>query len=218
MNETAKKSNGSATERNFAAGEFIFEEGEIGNVAYVVVEGTVEICKTSGGELLVLQELKKDALFGEMAIIDKSPRSASARAATDAVVREVNDKALMAHIKKAPDVALNMMYRLASYVRTSNKNLESSVFESGPAVGKEGEDSLPTTSGEGREKYDRDIEEVINELPPHYKAITLLRHDQQLSYEEIAEVLSLPLGTVKARIHRARQQIQQMLAVRSYEI
>ena len=62
------------------------------------------------------------------------------------------------------------------------------------------------------------LDEVINELPPHYKAITLLRHDQQLSYEEIAEVLSLPLGTVKARIHRARQQIQRLLAARSYEI
>jgi len=62
------------------------------------------------------------------------------------------------------------------------------------------------------------LAEVINELPPHYKAITLLRHDQQLSYEEIAEILSLPLGTVKARIHRARHQIQQLLAVRSYDI
>jgi len=62
------------------------------------------------------------------------------------------------------------------------------------------------------------LEEVISELPPHYRAITLLRHDQQMSYEEIADVLSLPLGTVKARIHRARQQIQQMLAVRSYDI
>ncbi len=62
------------------------------------------------------------------------------------------------------------------------------------------------------------LDEVIGDLPPHYRVITLLRHDQQLSYEEIAETLSLPLGTVKARIHRARQQIQQMLAVRSYDI
>jgi len=62
------------------------------------------------------------------------------------------------------------------------------------------------------------LEEVISELPPHYRAITLLRHDQQLSYEEIAGILQLPLGTVKARIHRARNQIQQMLAARSYDI
>ncbi|MBD3221844.1 sigma-70 family RNA polymerase sigma factor [bacterium] len=62
------------------------------------------------------------------------------------------------------------------------------------------------------------LEEVIAELPPHYRVITLLRHDQQLSYEEIAESLQLPLGTVKARIHRARNMIQQMLESRKYEI
>ncbi|MBE0564357.1 MAG: sigma-70 family RNA polymerase sigma factor [Krumholzibacteria bacterium] len=62
------------------------------------------------------------------------------------------------------------------------------------------------------------LEEVIAELPPHYKAITLLRHDQQLSYEEIADVLGLPLGTVKARIHRARNLVQQMLKARAYDI
>jgi len=62
------------------------------------------------------------------------------------------------------------------------------------------------------------LEEVIADLPPHYRAITLLRHDQQLTYEEIAEILQLPLGTVKARIHRARSQIQQMLSARAYDI
>lgn len=62
------------------------------------------------------------------------------------------------------------------------------------------------------------LTEVIADLPPHYKAITLLRHDQQLSYEEIAEILHLPLGTVKARIHRARNMIQQMLKARAYDI
>jgi len=62
------------------------------------------------------------------------------------------------------------------------------------------------------------LEEVIAELPPHYRVITLLRHDQQLSYEEIAEILQLPLGTVKARIHRARNLIRQMLKQKSYDI
>ena len=75
----------------------------------------------------------------------------------------------------------------------------------------------PDTVIQRKEALER-LEEVIDALPPHYKAITLLRHDQQMSYEEIAETLSLPLGTVKARIHRARQQIQQLLAVRSYDI
>lgn len=70
---------------------------------------------------------------------------------------------------------------------------------------------------ERREAMEK-LEEVIADLPPHYKAIILLRHDQELSYEEIATVLDLPLGTVKARIHRARAMVQQMLKVRSYDI
>lgn len=46
--------------------------------------------------------------------------------------------------------------------------------------------------------------ELINSLPEHYRIVVLLRHQQDLSYEEIAEALGVPLGTVKARIHRAR--------------
>lgn len=46
--------------------------------------------------------------------------------------------------------------------------------------------------------------ELIDSLPPHYRIVVVLRHQQDLSYEEIAEALQLPLGTVKARIHRAR--------------
>ena len=79
------------------------------------------------------------------------------------------------------------------------------------------EDPEPDVILERREALEK-LEEVIAELPPHYRVITLLRHDQQLSYEEIAESLQLPLGTVKARIHRARNMIQQLLAVRHYEI
>jgi RNA polymerase sigma-70 factor (ECF subfamily) len=46
--------------------------------------------------------------------------------------------------------------------------------------------------------------DLIAWLPPHYRIVVILRHQQDLSYEEIAEALELPLGTVKARIHRAR--------------
>jgi RNA polymerase sigma factor (sigma-70 family) len=87
----------------------------------------------------------------------------------------------------------------------------------------EGEMQIPDTGPtpevklQRREAVER-LEEVIAELPPHYRVITLLRHDQELSYEEIAEVLDLPLGTVKARIHRARNMIQAILRARGYEI
>lgn len=68
-----------------------------------------------------------------------------------------------------------------------------------------------------REAMER-LEEVVDDLPPHYRAIILLRHDQELAYEEIAQILDLPLGTVKARIHRARNLVMRMLQERSYEV
>ncbi len=54
------------------------------------------------------------------------------------------------------------------------------------------------------EEESRRAAALIDSLPPHYRIVVLLRHVQDLSYEEIAEALHLPLGTVKARIHRAR--------------
>ena len=52
---------------------------------------------------------------------------------------------------------------------------------------------------------------LIQSLPAHYRIVVIMRHLQDLSYEEIAEALQLPLGTVKARIHRAREIMKQRL-------
>jgi len=55
------------------------------------------------------------------------------------------------------------------------------------------------------------LHRAIERLPDHYRIMIVLRHQQDLSYEEIATVLELPLGTVKARIHRAREMLKHML-------
>jgi len=62
-----------------------------------------------------------------------------------------------------------------------------------------------------REEEERRMRDLIDTLPPHYRIVVLLRHQQDLSYEEIAEALRLPLGTVKARIHRARALLKRHL-------
>ncbi len=92
--------------------------------------------------------------------------------------------------------------------RSDDEEIELQLPDSGPR---------PDTVLQRKEALER-LDEIITELPPHYRVITLLRHDQELSYEEIANILDLPLGTVKARIHRARNMIQQMLKNRSYDI
>jgi RNA polymerase sigma-70 factor (ECF subfamily) len=58
----------------------------------------------------------------------------------------------------------------------------------------------------------RRLADAIESLPPHYRIMILLRHQEDLSYDEIAQCLDVPLGTVKARIHRAREMLKARLA------
>jgi RNA polymerase sigma-70 factor (ECF subfamily) len=84
-------------------------------------------------------------------------------------------------------------------------------FEDGSA-GREVESPVldPQDSYLGLEFADR-ISTAIDQLPEKYREPIVLRHAADLSYEEIAEALELPIGTVKTRIFRARDALRQSL-------
>lgn len=58
----------------------------------------------------------------------------------------------------------------------------------------------------------RKIQEAISKLPPDSRTAIVLRHMHDKSYEEIAEILNEPVGTIKARIHRARKRLAELLS------
>jgi len=60
------------------------------------------------------------------------------------------------------------------------------------------------------------IELAIESLPLKYRDAIILRHKEDKSYEEISEILNLPIGTVKARIFRAREKLKQYLKTRMF--
>ena len=68
----------------------------------------------------------------------------------------------------------------------------------------------PLEAMESRE-LGESIEKAIARLRPEYRACIILRHVEDYSYDEIAEIVKLPLGTVKTYIHRARQELRQHL-------
>lgn len=84
-------------------------------------------------------------------------------------------------------------------------------------AGPEGDQfELPIESGrlspeqESERKERRtEIEGVVRTLPANYRELIILRHSQDLTYEEIVEVTGLPLGTVKNRLFRAREMMRQ---------
>ena len=66
-----------------------------------------------------------------------------------------------------------------------------------------------------RSEEERSMERLVRSLPPAYRVVILLRHRNDLSYEEIASVLDVPLGTVKARLHRAHHLLRRKLEARA---
>ena len=71
----------------------------------------------------------------------------------------------------------------------------------------------PEQESERKERR-TEIESVVQLLPAAYRELIVLRHSQDLSYDEIAEVTGLPLGTVKNRLFRARESMRDHLLQR----
>ena len=72
-------------------------------------------------------------------------------------------------------------------------------------------DRSPESNPESRVEDKQVLEflrEQIGALPGQYQILLLLRHQEDCSYTEIAEIMDLPLGTVKTRIHRARKRLR----------
>jgi RNA polymerase sigma factor (sigma-70 family) len=63
--------------------------------------------------------------------------------------------------------------------------------------------------------FDDDVEAALADLPPDFRAAVVLCDIESLSYEEIADVLGLKLGTVRSRIHRGRSMLRKSLAHRA---
>jgi CRP/FNR family transcriptional regulator, cyclic AMP receptor protein len=103
--------------RYFPKGDTIFREGEQGDEFFVVVRGQVEI--RSGKRQLEI--LRRNGIFGEMALIDDSPRSATVVALTDVTVAAMKEKQFLFLVKHAPFFALKVMRVLAMRLRRQNK-------------------------------------------------------------------------------------------------
>ena len=145
--------------RNLASGDVLFREGEVGDFAYQVVKGKIEVTKFNGDEYVTLAMLEKGALFGEMALIDKQPRSAMARAVNEATVREIDKDALLGYLKNSPQTAFNMMQQLASYARNANEKLSVDAFSSEET---NTSDDMEEESEENKEKRKKKL--ILNEL------------------------------------------------------
>ena len=113
------------------------------------------------------------------------------------------------------------LYRIAhnaaiDHIRRHSKKEQSLETESNEGTYQLQLESPRPTPEDDREKSEwrTEIEAVVRCLPAVYRELIVLRHGEDLSYGEIAEITELPLGTVKNRLFRAREMMREMLIER----
>ncbi len=104
----------------FAAGQMIFREGDAGTEMYIIQEGRVEILMHLRGQERRVAVLEEGDFFGEMAILEDLPRSASARALGDCVLLRIDETTFDQMARHNPEVPVRMLRKLSRRLREAN--------------------------------------------------------------------------------------------------
>ena len=102
---------------SYEAGDVVFQEGEPGSLMYVVLEGAVDVLRRGH----TLERVSPGGLFGEMALLDQSERSATAIASDSTRLAPVSRERFEALVQKTPWFAVHVLRVLADRVRRMNE-------------------------------------------------------------------------------------------------
>lgn len=123
----------SALIKDYPAGTILFEENDPGSRMYVIRSGKVRIFRRLGNTDIVLAFLGPGDFFGEMALLENLPRSASAEVVEPARLIEVDGGTFEEMIRANIEVAVRIMRKLASRLRESDKRMQNLLKESATA-------------------------------------------------------------------------------------
>ena len=119
-----------ALSRDFPAGSILFEEGDPGSRMYVIRSGKIRIYRRVGTQEIVLAFLGPGDFFGEMAILERLPRSANAEVIENSALIEVDATTFDTMIRSNAEIALRIMRRLAARVRDLDQRFGQLVLDS----------------------------------------------------------------------------------------
>jgi uncharacterized membrane protein len=109
------------TERRFKAGETIFHQGDAGQAMYIVAEGQLNIyLPGEASRRISLKDIGQGELFGELALFDDQPRSASVLATTDVVLLELDRATLGDYLDRRPRAAMALLKTMGVRLRQTN--------------------------------------------------------------------------------------------------
>ena len=110
--------------RSYDAGTIIFNLGDAGNAMYIVASGDVNIhLPGEDSRRISLKDIAHGEYFGELALFDEGPRSASALASTDTELLELRRETLAAYLETRPRAAMALLRTMSEHLRRTNSLL-----------------------------------------------------------------------------------------------
>ena len=175
--------------QSFHTGASIFSEGEQGNIAYVVESGLVEISTTEKGKQIVLGMLAQGQLFGEIALIDDAPRTASAVAIKDTVLTVVSREQLMERLDNAEPMLRMLVRIIISRYRTSMKQTRDAGLNS-PLNAPLPDDTMSDetqTLAIGKFRQENELRQALekNELLVHFQPMLNMQTGKWAGFEAL---------------------------------
>ncbi len=116
-------------QRSFPAGTEIVTEGDVGAGFFLITDGTVEIVQ--GQADMPLRTMKKGEFFGDMALLDGRPRSATVRAAETTSCLVMSRWDFVAEVKSSPDLAMDLLEVMSVRLREMEQRLQDCEKRSG---------------------------------------------------------------------------------------
>jgi CRP/FNR family transcriptional regulator, cyclic AMP receptor protein len=107
----------------YDAGQVMFNAGDMGDAAYIVIDGAVEISVPTPGGPIVVNKLGKNDIIGEIAIFGDVPRTATATALTALETLKISKELFEKVIRENPDAALELIRVLAARLANTTNQL-----------------------------------------------------------------------------------------------
>ena len=122
----------SAERLTYDAGQVLFNAGDPGDAAYVVIDGTVEISVPTPNGPIIINTMTKNEILGEIAIVGDVPRTATAKAVSKLETLKISKELFTKIIRENPDAALELIKVLAGRLANTTAQLSRTMSGSRP--------------------------------------------------------------------------------------
>jgi len=186
----------------FAAGERVFDEGDVGATMYIVQTGRVRLFRSVEEQEQDLGVMEKGDFFGEMSILEGLPRTVSAAAVEDAELIEINSMTFDKMIKSNIEIAIRMLRKLSIRLRAAERKLgESLPSAAAPPAPQRAKASTGNTAAGLSSGARLEAEDGGGPFPLHGSEVLIGRYDPVTELKPDVDLTDIDLKRSVSRRH-----------------